>query len=158
MLMRSLYAACAAVVLALLAGVSLDRAPVWADCEGCTSNACAWNTLPTSTDADASGDFDTSTDGDSDELTISWCFPGGDPIGGMVEMASSGNTNIVTDPEPTYTPSSFLTSGCTGFQEVTVSGTLIESDSDGNLRTTASIGAAPGCSTTPTHDLAVNHF
>jgi len=159
MLQKSLYVLCAAAVLAIVVAMVSDQRTGWADeCEACSGDECGWSSLPTATDAVTGGAFDTATDGDDDELQVAWCFESGNPIGGIFEFVpnNSGSFNIEDNPEPVYTPSSFLTGACTGNQTVFVAGSLENPSNDGTLRSKVLIGASPGCGQSVTKDLAIN--
>jgi hypothetical protein len=152
--LKMIYALCGLVVVAVVGLALVERGPAFAtDCSSCAPKFCGWYTQPLATNANSSGHFDTATDGDPNELTISWCFADGNPIAGSFSFDSSGSTNI--SGTPTYTPSSFQIFDCVGDKKVTVSGNLNNHSADGTVSTKAQIGAFPGCNATKS--LTVNH-
>ncbi len=152
---KMMYALCGLLTLAVLGLTVSESTEVFAsDCSGCAAKFCGWTTAPTVTTSTSAitGAFDTSTDADTHEMTINWCFADGNPIAGSFTFDSGNSTNIQAC---TYTPSSFSIYDCLGAQVTYATGNLTTKTSNGTLKTKAQIGAAPGCN--KTHTLTVNH-
>src|SRR2546427_10646345 len=90
--------------LVFLGGTSFGDIPPDCPCS-MQGNLCSWLPDPTQTNA-VSGHFDTATDGISPELKVQWCFQG-NPIGGTFTFEPTHTTNLVTNPEPVFTPTHF---------------------------------------------------
>ena len=136
--MKMAYSICSVLVLTVVGLVFLGSGTSFAghDCPCFIGgNACGWLSQPTATDADSGGNFNTATDGDSNEPTIQWCLEN-HPIGAGVFFVEPSSLNIAS---VTYSPSSFE-AHCSGSQEIAMSGTLGEPEDDGTLVTKAAIG------------------